>query len=144
MRKTIANEFPNAFSRVDWQIPYAHLVQLEQLSALAAEVVYFAAREAIRNAARHGRTDDQLPGLKISTEQNLKGWEIYIKDDGGRKPEDQPGHQSSGQGLALHGTLMAVIGGELSFEQVPEQFTQVVLRFPAEPSPQRSEENSAS
>jgi signal transduction histidine kinase len=144
LRKTIANEFPNAFSRVDWQIPNAHLVQLEQLSALAAEVVYFAAREAIRNAARHGRTDDQLPGLKISTEQNLKGWEIYIKDDGGRKPEDQPGHQSSGQGLALHGTLMAVIGGELSFEQVPEQFTQVVLRFPAEPSPQRSDENSAS
>ena len=132
LQKTIENEFSNAFDQVIWEIPDDVPHPLEQLSPLVSEVVYFAAREAIRNAARHGRVDDMLPKLKIAIIQRAQEWEIVIEDDCVASLDVQHKEQSSGQGLALHGTLMAVIGGELSFEQVPGEATRVVLRVPIE------------
>jgi signal transduction histidine kinase len=103
---------------------------LDQLSPLVSEVVYFAARESIRNAARHAAADDKLPGLKITASQQAKDLQIVLEDSGGRSIRPQRKEPGSGQGLALHSTMMAVIGGELSFEQVPEQTARVVLRVP--------------
>jgi chemotaxis protein histidine kinase CheA len=37
---------------------------------------------------------------------------------------------SSGRGLALHGTMMAIIGGALSIESSPGQYTRVRLSAP--------------
>ena len=36
----------------------------------------------------------------------------------------------TGQGLALHSTLMAVVGGSLSVESVPGRYTRVLLSLP--------------
>jgi signal transduction histidine kinase len=132
LQKTIENEFSNAFDQVIWEIPDEAAQPLEQLSPLVSEVVYFAAREAIRNAARYGRVDNKLPTLKIATNQRAQEWEIVIEDDCAGNQDAQYREPSSGQGLTLHGTLMAVIGGELSFEQVPGKVTRVVLRVPLE------------
>jgi signal transduction histidine kinase len=132
LQKTIKNEFSDAFDQVIWEIPDQTTHHLEQLSSLVSEVVYFAAREAIRNAARHGRVEDQLPTLKIAANQRARELEILIEDDCPGNQDMQYGEPSSGQGLTLHGTLMAVIGGELSFEQVPGKVTRVVLRVPLE------------
>jgi signal transduction histidine kinase len=130
LKKTIENELSSAFDQVIWEIPddVAHL--LKQLSPLVSEVVYFAAREAIRNAARHGRVGDMLPTLKIATIQHSQELEIVIEDECAGNLVTKHKEPSSGQGLTLHSTLMAVIGGELSFEQVAEQATRVVLRIP--------------
>jgi signal transduction histidine kinase len=43
------------------------------------------------------------------------------------KAPDQP---NSGRGLALHSTLMAVIGGSLTLESSPGIFTRVTLFLP--------------
>jgi len=60
LKKTVENEFSDAFDRVMWEIPGEAERQLEQLPAMVSEVVYFAAREAIRNAASYGRKGDLL------------------------------------------------------------------------------------
>ncbi len=130
LKKTITNEFPNAFAEVVWEIPGEVAHSLDQLSPLVSEVVYFAARESIRNAARHAAADDKLPGLKITASQQAKDLQIVLEDSGGGSIRPQRKEPGSGQGLALHSTMMAVIGGELSFEQVPEQTARVVLRVP--------------
>ena len=132
LQKTIENDFSNAFDQVIWEIPDEAAHPVEKLSPLVSEVVYFAAREAIRNAARYGHVDDKLPTLKIATNQRAQEWEIVIEDDCAGNQDTQYREPSSGQGLTLHGTLMAVIGGELSFEQVPGKVTRVVLRVPLE------------
>jgi signal transduction histidine kinase len=130
LQKTIKNEFSGAFDQVIWEIPDEMAGPVEQLSPLVSEVVYFAARESIRNAARHAGANDRLPTLKIATNQRAQEWEIVIEDDCAGTQGGQYKEPSSGQGLTLHGTLMAVIGGELSFEQIPGKVTRVVLRVP--------------
>jgi len=131
LRKTVANEFLDAFDQVDWKIPKEAEAQLKRLTPLVSEVVYFAAREAIRNAARHGGNKDVLPSIDITINQDPQGWMLIVKDDCIVNRSIAPNKKiSSGQGLALHSTLMAVIGGELSFEQVPDEGTRVVLRIP--------------
>ena len=39
--------------------------------------------------------------------------------------------RAGGQGLALHSTMMAIIGGTLSVESAPAQYTRVILALPA-------------
>jgi hypothetical protein len=56
--------------------------------------------------------------------------ELVIENDCAVNPETGSPPTGIGQKLALHSTLMAVIGGELSFEQLPGQFSQVKLRAP--------------
>ena len=132
LQKTIENEFSGAFDQVIWEIPEEMTHPLEQLSPLVSVVVYFATREAIRNAARYGRGNDMLPTLRIAANRRAQEWEFVIEDDCGGNLGAQNREPSSGQGLTLHGTLMAVIGGELSFEQDPGKVTRVVLRVPLE------------
>ena len=71
-----------------------------------------------------------LPTLKIAANQRPQEMEIVIEDTGAGNLDIRQKESSSGQGLVLHSTMMAVIGGELAFEQVPEQSARVVLRVP--------------
>jgi len=53
---------------------------------------------------------------------------IQIQDNGvGMGASTNSG---TGQGLALHSTMMAVVGGTLSTNSIPGEFTQVVLAMP--------------
>jgi carbon-monoxide dehydrogenase large subunit len=74
---------------------------------MAAEVAFYAAREAMRNAARHGRGGSQNRPLHLTIEALWRdGLRLTIEDDGvGVGNSDASG--GSGQGLALHGTMMA-------------------------------------
>jgi signal transduction histidine kinase len=132
LQKTIKNEFADAFAQVSWEITENAVSQLKQLSTLVSEVVYFAAREVIRNAAHHGGVDDQRPSLKIEVNQHRQGWQIVIENDVLKNSNAQTQEAGSGQGLALHSTLMAIIGGELSFEQLPGRAVRVLLYVPFE------------
>lgn len=132
LQKTTASEFSSSFDMVIWELPEDLLPSLDELSPMVTEVVYFAAREAIRNAARHGQAGDKLPTLKITAGQHAQKWELVIEDDSPGGADAQKSVSSSGQGLTLHSTLMAVIGGELVFEHTPGKVTRIVLRFPLE------------
>jgi signal transduction histidine kinase len=121
-------EFSTAFERVDWQVESPADTRLQTIPALTAEVLFYAAREAVRNAARHARspkTDQPLYlSIRITAQPDL---EILIEDNG----QGLVGNENSSGGLAMHGTLMAVVGGSLTLESQPGAFTRVRLQLPA-------------
>jgi signal transduction histidine kinase len=115
LERTLDAEFGRAFDTVTWEITPEARAQALWLSALNAEVLYAAAREAVRNAARHGRGDDPTRPLQLVVRSEwLPGLVIEIQDDG-----IGFGHSGNGtgQGLELHSTLMAVVGGTLSTDR---------------------------
>ena len=118
-------------------------------------MLFFASREVIRNAAQHGRgKNGDLPprlcisieyqdSLVITIEDNGVGFTMSESMDHARRTDqwDSSGAESldhdqklpgrgSGQGLALHSTMMAVIGGTLTIESMPEEYTRVSLVLP--------------
>ena len=84
------------------------------------DVVFHAAREVIRNSARHGRGDDTGRELRLRIGLAWRGGiEITISDDGvGLSSRAETGG-GAGRGLALHSTMLAVIGGSLVTENRP-------------------------
>jgi signal transduction histidine kinase len=96
------------------------------LPTLTADVLYYASREAVRNAAQHARSDQPLH-LRMIVSGDL-GFQITIEDNGVGILSSVPCESgSSGQGLMLHSTLMAVIGGSLSIESKPSEYTRIIL-----------------
>lgn len=131
LRRTVNDELSRAFDEIVWDIEPAAAEKARLIPPLTAEVLFYAAREAMRNAARHGRADISRPlHLKIAmTAQN--GLEIMIEDNGVGVEAASSGN-GSGQGLALHSTMMAVIGGTLAVESLAGVYTKVILTLPPE------------
>jgi signal transduction histidine kinase len=133
LRQVVESELAHAFEAVTWQIEPAAEQATRQLSPLIAEVLLYAVREALRNAARHGRGDDpqrllhvvirvtHQPELAIQVEDDGVGLNTGASTSGG------------GQGLALHSTMLAVVGGTLDVERVPGDLTRVTVRLPNAP-----------
>jgi signal transduction histidine kinase len=132
LKRFVTNELPNAFDEVYWHIEPEAAALSETLSPLTTDVIFYAAREAIRNAAYHGR--GQNPARQLQMQIKIlpqDGFTIQIEDDG--VGFDFGGESAgSGQGLALHTTMMAVIGGYLSIESEPDNYTRVSLALPQE------------
>lgn len=168
LRSMAEHEFAMAFDSIEWRIEAQAEERARALPPLTGETLFYAAREAIRNAARYARAKHpaiahQPAGKAASTcsaptehpgERPLRlqvsisapdGLLIEIEDDGVGLPEaGQPGGQpgsasgepsassdaGSGSGLALHSTLLAVVGGSLSIESEPGRFTRVSIALP--------------
>jgi signal transduction histidine kinase len=115
LQETVEREFVGSFATIRWETTEAARTSLSGMATgLVAEVMYFAAVEAVRNAARHGSGGD--PARRVSL-QLLADWvdglEIVITDDGvGFRPEAAT--TRTGQGLLFHSTMMAVVGGRLA------------------------------
>jgi signal transduction histidine kinase len=127
LRQLLADELKGAFDNVTWEIQPEAAERLAVLPALTVEVLFYAAREAMRNAARYGRGDERGRPLclRIAASANPR-LTVSIEDDGvGAQPEAGP--QSSGQGLALHSAMLAVVGGTLAVASAPDAYTRVVL-----------------
>ncbi len=123
LRRAVDEEFTNAFDAVTWNIELEAEQHAQNMSALNAEVIYAAAREAIRNAAKHGRGGEKTRALHLCVGAYWReGLTIEIQDDG----VGIFSANGNGQGLQLHSTMMAVIGGAWTMERVNEQ-TRVVL-----------------
>jgi signal transduction histidine kinase len=131
IKHLVDNELLNAFDQVNWEIdPHAEELAA-MLPAFTSEVLFYAARETLRNAAHHARSQNSSRALILKVILKYAGnLELIIEDNGlGMRPTDEPS-QGSGQGLALHSTMMAVIGGALILDSVPGEFTRVSLRLP--------------
>jgi signal transduction histidine kinase len=131
LQKTVEAEYVQAFDEVNWHIEPDAAQKAEALSPLAAEVLFYAVREAIRNAAIHGRDPESEESfclwLSIATRAGL---EIKVEDNGiGLSPVNRT-PQGNGQGLALHSTMMAIVGGTLATESLPGQYSRVILSLP--------------
>ncbi len=133
LRQVIDTELAAAFDDVAWQIEPAAAQALQQLTPLAAEVIFCAAREAIRNAARYGRGDDAIRPLHLTLSVAWHdGLQFVIEDDGVGLGAAAPAPaRGSGQGLALHSTMMTIIGGMLTAESSPGA-TKITLALPLE------------
>jgi signal transduction histidine kinase len=128
---TIENEYRPYFNTLTWQVDEKVLEKVNSIPPYASDLVYHATREAVRNAARHGRQSesDHLINLHIDICWQ-DGLVISIQDDGiGFDPTMKNG-ENFGQGLALHSTLMAVVGGSLAIDSMAGK-TQVILKLPA-------------
>jgi len=136
LQQTLEREFTQDFDQVDWQISDGVEQKCHGLSSMVSEVFFYAAREAIRNAARHGRNPEHdLPLLLTLIVIWDQGLQMTIEDNGvglQRTVPDDPTLSSSGsgRGLALHSTMMAVIGGSLTLESKPGEYTRVILFLP--------------
>lgn len=132
LKMAVEEELGSAFDDVTWQIEPEGESRARAVPPLTAEVLYYAAREAIRNAARYGRDGDSARPLHLRIRVDYTaGLEIAIEDDGaGFDGSARPNNGGSGQGLALHSTMMAVVGGSLAAESVPGKYTRVLLTLP--------------
>jgi signal transduction histidine kinase len=139
LRKLIDEELGAAFDHVFWQVDPQDEERSQQISPLEAEVIYYASREAIRNAGKHARPSgiDHPLDLTIRLDYN-PGLHLTVQDNGSGIISQPKSAENGGQGLALHSTMMAVIGGELAVESEPGSFTRVVLSIPELP-PQTKE-----
>jgi signal transduction histidine kinase len=141
LRQVVDEELRDGFDNVVWQVGSGTEQEVQAIPPLAAEVLFYAAREAIRNAARHGREGDRDSPLHLRVEMAWRsplsgsghsGLEILVEDNGAGFQNAGLSEAAGGQGLALHSTLMAVVGGTLAVESLPGEHTRVSLILPHE------------
>ena len=118
LKQIVADEWARAFDSVEWQIENDAEQAARNLPTLTAETIFFAAREAIRNAARYGRGEETTRALHLRIAISARdAFQIIVQDDGvGLHKADSRSEQGAGQGLALHSAMLAVIGGTLALE----------------------------
>jgi signal transduction histidine kinase len=58
------------------------------------------------------------------------GLGVFIEDNGAGINKRGRANGGSGQGLALHSTMMAIIGGNLEVASAPGAYTRVTLWLP--------------
>ena len=131
LRRVVDEEFGGAFDALSWEVEPDAEREARRIPSLTAEVLFYAAREAVRNAARHGRDSAAARPLHLQVAVSWReGLQILVEDDGVGLGMRRPSDGTGGQGLALHSTMMAVVGGSLAMESVPGTYTRVLLTLP--------------
>ena len=129
LKRVVEIEFSHAFDKVTWQVAAGVEESMDRLGGVSAETTFYAAREIIRNAAKYARHPKRPLQLTISAQNDSQNINLSIQDNGiGLR--DTPDATGTGHGMALHSTLMAVIGGSLAIASSPDQFTQITLHIP--------------
>ncbi len=137
IRAVVELELKDAFDAVEWAIDPGADLAASRLGDVTAEVVYYAVREALRNAARHGRGGDARRRLTLSVavarahDGRLR---VSVEDDG-VGPGGSDSTHGSRQGLTLHTTMLAVIGGSLTVEEASTGGTRVTVETAREHQP---------
>lgn len=131
IKNLLKHEVKGCFDGVEWIIEPEAEKRISEISPVFSEVIFYAVREAIRNSAKYGRTNNtehyfQLT-ISLLNDEKVK---IIIEDNGCGINDNRKSNGGSGQGLALHSTMMAVIGGTIILESEPEKYTKVTLVLP--------------
>jgi signal transduction histidine kinase len=135
LRQAAQDDHPGAFDTVKLDIEAQAESLARALPPLVAETLFYAAREAVRNAAKHARRGENAPLQLAITLRARNGLELTVEDDGvgienaAHSAEEQGG---SGRGLALHGAMLAILGGTLELAPRTGGGTRVILRLPGE------------
>jgi signal transduction histidine kinase len=130
LHRTVDNELAQAFDEVTWHIDPAAAEKVREIPSLTAETIFYAAREVVRNAARYGRNGDGSPFSLCIDAGWHDGLRLQIEDNGVGLETTADTNKGTGQGLALHSTMMAVVGGTLETDSVRGQYTRVVITLP--------------
>jgi len=131
LESLLETEFKQDFDHAELQVSDETAQTARALPPLAGEVVYYAVREALRNASRHARVPGGKQPLNVSIEiHSQDGLEIVIEDDGVGFEASLQANSGLGQGLALHSAMLAVLGGSLVLESSKSGSTRVVIKLP--------------
>lgn len=136
VRGMIEGDFAATFDTVRWETNEARQHGKPLLvDAVIGDVVLGAAREAMRNAATHGRGGDSGRALALTIALGMapgegEGVELTIADDGVGLDRAAQSQGGAGAGLALHGTLLALVGGALSVDSPEQGGTRVRIVAP--------------
>lgn len=129
LRHELESEMAGAFDQIEWQIEEGAEKCLDCLPPLTLDTLFYAAREVARNAAKYGRGEHSERELNLTIHLSCQSdLELAISDDG--IGLEQATRAGSGHGLALHGTLLAIAGGQLILESAPDGGTRVGLKLP--------------
>ena len=127
LQSALEHDFRDSFDHIAWEAEPAAIEQAKRLPLFVSEVIFYAAQEALRNAAKHGRGEDAHRALQLEVAlRNRSGLQVIIEDDGVGRPIDQA-NDEAGSGLRFHTTMLAVIGGTLSVEDRSGGGTRVVI-----------------
>jgi signal transduction histidine kinase len=128
LQAMIASEFAGEFHTVSWKNEGGTCPDIEPL---AQETILGAVREALRNAATHGRGDRLGHPLSIVVQvECLEEFAIVIQDNGVGLDHPSVHKAGSGGGLALHSTMLAIVGGYLNVEPSSDGGTKVTISLP--------------
>lgn len=133
LKKAVGQEMLNVFSEVKWHIPEIIEPISQKLPPITAEILFYAAREAVRNSAKHSRggQNNRPVTLTISAACPNQTFQLMVEDNGvGLNGQKSSKTSGTSQGLALHSTMLAVVGGEMAMESQPNEFTRVTLTVP--------------
>jgi two-component sensor histidine kinase len=132
LQRTVQETFSRSFDVIHWQIDENAARALNQLNPQAQEALYFAARELVRNAAKHAFPGDEDITRQLTVRASCTGHDVQlIIEDNGTGLLARAGSEA-GHGISLHGALMAVAGGELALESLPGQYTRGILQIPTD------------
>ncbi|NJL92814.1 MAG: hypothetical protein HC915_03370 [Anaerolineae bacterium] len=114
LRHRIEREFSPLFEAITWEIRG----DLPALSDETYDILLPAVKEVVRNAATHGRGNSSPAPLHLKVQIGYQDQHLtlLVIDDGvGFRYHNTP-RARGGNGLALHSTLLAILGGNLSLE----------------------------
>jgi signal transduction histidine kinase len=96
----------------------------------AAETVYYAVRECLRNIEKH--TQPELSGeLEIRFISLVDGvLKISIENNGKNKETEETSSNSNGQGIRLHNAMLAVFGGGMRLEKLENGNMRATINLP--------------
>jgi two-component sensor histidine kinase len=126
----IQKEMKNCFNKVDWDISNDSEDYLENQSITIKEVIFYAVREIIRNSAKYAKNEENNLILTIKSYIDDNDVKIVLEDNGQGINFEHKSESGSGQGLKIHSTMLAVIGGYISIESEKNNFTRVILVLP--------------
>ena len=133
LRRALEHDFRDAFESVEWRVDESVVKRImRDVPPFVGEVVFAAAQEAIRNAARHARGDDSARPLRLTLEMNwLDGLRLVVRDDGvGVAASNGQSNGGAGSGLLFHSTMLAVVGGWMRVESAAGRGTSVIIVVP--------------
>lgn len=135
LRTLVETDYAGQFTGIHWQVGAQAEVFVRELPLFVAQVVFFAAQELIRNAARHGRGGQPGRALQLQiVVEAVDGVRLSVQDDGigfqpALWPDTEPAAEG-GQGLRFHSTMLAALGARLEVTSSPESGTTGTIHIP--------------
>jgi signal transduction histidine kinase len=121
LQSMVENDFTADFEKITFEIQPGAAQAARELPLFVNEVLFFAARELVRNAADHARGEERARAVCLSVRLELNpGLHICVADNGiGYHPELSRQAGGSGSGLRIHSAMLAAVGGRLEVLPAP-------------------------